>query len=85
MLLGVFLVVTSYLLPLLAALGTDANVGGDWRLGYFGKVAEQVRKRNRNPVVFSNPLHGSGGLTRRALASSLLLPSFRAASCGMES
>ncbi|MEW5303965.1 MAG: hypothetical protein WDW36_006608 [Sanguina aurantia] len=42
MLLGVFLVVTSYLLPLLAALGTDANVGGDWRLGYFGKVAEQV-------------------------------------------
>jgi hypothetical protein len=38
---AVLLVVASYLLPTMAALGVMADPG-DWELGYYGKVAQQV-------------------------------------------
>jgi amino acid transporter len=38
---AVLLVVLSYLLPTMAALGIMAEAG-DWELGYYGKVAQQV-------------------------------------------
>jgi hypothetical protein len=37
----VLLVVASYFLPTLAALGVTLN-SADWELGYYGKVAQQV-------------------------------------------
>jgi hypothetical protein len=39
----VLLVVASYFLPTLAALGVAVDTA-DWQLGYYGKVAQQVRK-----------------------------------------
>ena len=41
---AVLLVVLSYLLPTMAALGVMADPG-DWELGYYGKVAQQARLR----------------------------------------
>lgn len=38
---AVLLVVLSYLLPTMAALGVMADPG-DWELGFYGKVAQQV-------------------------------------------
>jgi amino acid transporter len=38
---GVLLVVASYFLPTLAALGVTLDSSG-WELGYYGKVAQQV-------------------------------------------
>lgn len=38
---AVLLVVLSYLLPTLAALGVATDTA-DWELGYYGKVAQQV-------------------------------------------
>lgn len=39
---AVLLVVLSYFLPTLAALGVAVDTQ-DWQLGYYGKVAQQVR------------------------------------------
>jgi amino acid transporter len=39
---AVLLVVASYFLPTLAALGVTID-SADWELGYYGKVAQQVR------------------------------------------
>jgi amino acid transporter len=39
---AVLLVVASYFLPTLAALGITVD-SADWELGYYGKVAQQVR------------------------------------------
>lgn len=41
---AVLLVVLSYFMPTLAALGV-ATETADWELGYYGKVAQQVRSR----------------------------------------
>jgi amino acid transporter len=38
---AVLLVVASYFLPTLAALGVTVD-SSDWELGYYGKVAQQV-------------------------------------------
>lgn len=38
---AVLLVVASYFLPTLAALGVTVD-SADWELGYYGKVAQQV-------------------------------------------
>jgi amino acid transporter len=38
---AVLLVVASYFLPTLAALGVAVDTA-DWQLGYYGKVAQQV-------------------------------------------
>jgi amino acid transporter len=38
---AVLLVVLSYFLPTLAALGVSVEPA-DWKLGYYGKVAQQV-------------------------------------------
>jgi amino acid transporter len=40
---AVLLVVASYFLPTLAALGVAVDTA-DWQLGYYGKVAQQVRR-----------------------------------------
>lgn len=39
---GVLLVVASYLLPTMAALGVSPEAG-EWELGFYGRVAQQVR------------------------------------------
>lgn len=39
---AVLLVVASYFLPTLAALGVTVDMA-DWELGFYGKVAQQVR------------------------------------------
>jgi amino acid transporter len=39
---AVLLVVASYFLPTLAALGVSVDTS-DWQLGFYGKVAQQVR------------------------------------------
>jgi amino acid transporter len=45
---AVLLVVASYFLPTLAALGVAVDTA-DWSLGYYGKVAQQVRVVRLNP------------------------------------
>jgi amino acid transporter len=42
---AVLLVVASYFLPTLAALGVAVDTA-DWQLGYYGKVAQQVCDQN---------------------------------------
>lgn len=42
---AVLLVVASYFLPTLAALGVTVD-SSDWQLGYYGKVAQQVCGRH---------------------------------------
>jgi amino acid transporter len=44
---AVLLVVASYFLPTLAALGITVD-SADWELGYYGKVAQQVRRSQPN-------------------------------------
>lgn len=42
MLLAVALVVTMYLVPTMASLGVMPRGDGDWKLGFYGKVAQTV-------------------------------------------
>jgi amino acid transporter len=64
---AVLLVVASYLLPTMAALGVMPQTG-EWELGFYGKVAQQVRwgaapqpSHARALAVLARCCRGNGG------------------------